>query len=94
MTAVVQASLPHHVETESKQMNAVGLWISCYSVIIKEAKPEDIKAFFNWIIERYPRVGADSSLGQYWRVLKRHRVRLTGKEMNDDIGKLSFQILL
>lgn len=52
-----------------------------------DEKAEDFKRFLRWTIDRYPRVGTGSSLGNYWRVLKMHFLELKGRYMDENVAR-------
>jgi len=59
-------------------------------ILLKNLEAADVKAFFDWIEKNFKdSIKADSSLGEYWRVLKRLYVqeneRCMDKTMSTDI---------
>lgn len=52
-----------------------------------DEKAEDFKTFLRWTLDRYPRVGTGSSLGNYWRVLKMHFLELKGRFMDENVAR-------
>lgn len=55
---------------------------------LKRVKAEDIKTFFDWLMETHQNtIRADSSLGCSWRVLVRHYVNLTGQLMDENMKR-------
>ena len=59
-------------------------------ILLKNLEAADVKAFFDWIEKNFKdSIKADSSLSEYWRVLKRLYVQENGqcmdKTMSTDI---------
>ena len=55
--------------------------------LLMDEKTEDFKTFLRWTLNRYPRVGTGSSLGNYWRVLKMHFLELKGRYMDENVAR-------
>ena len=59
--------------------------------LVKNATAPDFKTFFDWVMDMYPRIGAGSSVKQYWRALrmfmekKKERVITESDPDNKDI---------
>ena len=41
-------------------------------VFLKDADMPDIKTYWEWVVDRYPKIRAGSSLKNYWRTLRMH----------------------
>lgn len=60
---------------------------------LKSVVPANYKAFFTWVLDRYPGVRKKSSLHQYWRQLKmlykKHARKLFDPNVVDDVNNVS-----
>lgn len=52
-----------------------------------DEKAEDFETVLRWTFDRYPRVGTGSSLGSYWRLLKKHFLELKGRYMDENVAR-------
>ncbi len=50
---------------------------------LKEAEMPDFKVFLLWVMNNHKRIGAASSLKNYWRVLRMHILDKTGRVFNE-----------
>ena len=54
--------------------------------LLQNLKAKDAKAYFNWIENNFKGlIKADSSLSEYWRVLKRLYVQEAGRYMDESM---------
>jgi hypothetical protein len=52
-------------------------------IFLKEAESPDLKVFLLWVMNNYKRIGAASSLKNYWRVLRMHILDKTGRVFSE-----------
>jgi len=50
---------------------------------LKEAESPNLKVFLLWVMNNYKRIGAASSLKNYWRVLRMHILDKTGRVFSE-----------
>lgn len=51
---------------------------------LKEADMPDIKTYWEWVVDRYSKIKAVSSLKNYWRTLRMHMFDKIGRAIPDD----------
>lgn len=59
----------------------------CPKSFPQTALAKDFKTFLQWTLDQYPRVQANDSLSNYWRVLNMHILDQSGCKLNDSIRR-------